>query len=607
VIGTYGSVLAVCAASLAIGQATVTRCGRRGWSWLSPAVGLALVCALCWATVRMPGDGAVSAVAVLVAALVSAVYLRGRVEGLGDAVATGLPVALVALAAASLPFVVEGRFGILGTSFNPDMSQHLLAAARLGEGSQTQLLAEGYPLGPHSIVVALDKGLGVGLVQGFDGLTIATAILASLTALGAFPRLRPAPRLAAALLVGLPYMVASYFAQGAFKETMQALFLLAFAIALFELSREAPGGERARSPLRAVPAAAIAVGSAFVYSFPGLAWLGATLVAWAGLELVWARPAAAAAARAALRPLLLALLVFAVLVAPEIGRMADFGRFETFDPAGAGLGNLFGQISPFEALGIWPSGDFRLTPGDGAVPAAGYYVGAGLALALLLAGAVSALARRESAFLAALAAALGLYAASRIGGTAYTAAKAVAMIAPPALVLILRPLLAPPRAILAQARARGDRSRTRRLATLAGLAFVLAAAGCSLLALANAPVGPTAYTTDLAELRREVGPGPTLVLAPRDLLANQHGRPYLAWELRGGRVCIEPEDEAGGRPPAGVRFVVAGAGEGKPYASLAAVRTAGPYRLWRRTGPLGGPSDCPQIALRQARQGAPQE
>ena len=99
--------------------------------------------------------------------------------------------ALGALLAASLPFAVEGHFGILGTSFNPDMSQHLLAADRLAEGHSSQLLNQGYPLGPHSIVVALNKGLGVGLVQGFSGLTVAVAILASLTALAAFRELPP--------------------------------------------------------------------------------------------------------------------------------------------------------------------------------------------------------------------------------------------------------------------------------------------------------------------------------------------------------------------------------------------------------------------------------
>ena len=85
--------------------------------------------------------------------------------------------------------------------------------------------------------------------------------------------------------------------------------------------------------------------------------------------------------------------------------MIDFHSFETFDPNGPGLGNLFGQISPFEALGIWPSGDFRLAPGDGAVPALGYYLGAAFAAILLVYGLVLCWRRRETAILAGLAAA----------------------------------------------------------------------------------------------------------------------------------------------------------------------------------------------------------
>ena len=64
-IGTYAAVLAVCGASLAIGQAAIGLCGERRWSWLAPAVGLALLCAVCWGTVRLPGDGTVSAIVVL--------------------------------------------------------------------------------------------------------------------------------------------------------------------------------------------------------------------------------------------------------------------------------------------------------------------------------------------------------------------------------------------------------------------------------------------------------------------------------------------------------------------------------------------------------------
>jgi hypothetical protein len=565
VIGTYAAVLAICAASLAIGQAAIGLCGVRRWSWLAPAVGLALLCAICWGTVRLPGDGVLSAVAVLVLTIVAVLYLRRWVEGAGEALAAGWPVALVALLATALPFIAEGHFGILGTSFNPDMSQHLLAADRLADGQSSQLIVQGYPLGPHAIVVALSKGLEVGLVQGFTGLTIAVAVLASLTALAAFRELPALPRTAGALLVGLAYLVASYFAQGAFKETMQALFLLAFVLALREADRTWTD-----LPLRFVPAALIAVGSVYAYSFPGLIWLGAAAVMWA----IFARPA--------LRPLGLALVVFFVFTLPELGRLIDFKQFETFDPNGPGLGNLFGQISPFEALGIWPSGDFRLSPGDGAVPAIGYYLGVAFALALFAYGLVWLRRRRETAILSGLAAAGLAYAAARLVGTPYTAAKAIEIGAPIVALAILLPSLSSAVGLMADMR---PKLPPRLIATATAL-FVLAAGVCSLLALANAPVGPTSYSSTLSEYRKLVGEGPTLVLASPKLLEEEHGEPFLAWEMRGGKVCIKSTDEP--EVPRGVRFVV---------------RDEDGWTLERVSDPLPGESPCPQIAERQARQG----
>jgi hypothetical protein len=595
-VATYASVLAVCTASLAIGQATISVCGRRRWSWLAPAVGLALVCALSWATVRMPGDGVVSALAVAVATALAALYLRRRLEGGAEALRAGWPVALGGLLAASLPFFVEGRFGILGTGFNPDMSQHLLAADRLADGVGSPLLVEGYPLGPHAIVVALEKGLGIGIVQGFSGLTVATTILASLTALGALSEYSPARRTVGALLVGLPYMIASYLAQGAFKETMLALFILAFAIGLHELARNG-----ARSPLRAVPLGLVAAGAVYVYSFAGLVWLIGSAVLWGAFEVLRRRAPMRAWLRPAARPALLALLVFAVLIAPEIGRMLDFRRFETFDPGGPGLGNLFGQISPFEALGIWPSGDFRLTPGDGAVPAIGYYAGVALALALLALGLAWSLRRGETALPAALVAALAIYAAARIGGTPYTAAKAVAMAAPLAMLAIVRPVMALPSSW-------PEPAPGGWLAPLAAAGFVFAAAGCSLLALANAPVGPTSYSAGLATLRSEVGSGPTLILESRELIEDQHGSDYLNWELRGGRVCIGAEGEAGDLPLDSVRFVIRDRHRlGARFEGFRRVRTAGAYALFESQAGETGAADCPLIAVRQARQGEARE
>ena len=404
------------------------------------------------------------------------------------------------------------------------MSQHLLAADRLAHGEGSQLLHQGYPLGPHAIVVALNKGLGIGLVQGFTGLTVAVAVLASLTALTAFRDQPPLLRIPAALVVGLTYMVASYFAQGSFKETMQALFFLAFVLALREASRNPDWREL---PLRFVPAALLAVGSVYTYSFPGLIWLVGARI-WS----IWSSPARQRGAcggrtrrsparrpprvrRASRwrRPSL-------VLVAPEIGRMIDFHAFETFDPNGPGLGNLFGQISPFEALGIWPSGDFRLTPGDGAVPALGYYLGAAFASILL--------ALRAGPLLA----------PARDGADRRPRRRRA------------RLRRGPPRRH-ALHRRQGDRGRRAAgraassslplLRRPVAWLYLLAAGGCSLLALANAPVGPSSYSPALTGLRADVGAGPTLVLASRQLLDDEHGTPYIAWELRGGRVCIAAE------------------------------------------------------------------
>jgi hypothetical protein len=604
VVATYVAVLVICGASLALGQAAIALCGVRRWSWLAPAVGLALLCAVCWGTVRLPGHGVISAVLVLVLSLGSVAYLWSRLQEGGEALRAGAPVALLALIATAIPFVAEGHFGILGTSFNPDMSQHLLAAARLAEGQSSQLLHQGYPLGPHSIVVALNNVLGIGLVQGFSGLMIAVAVLASLTALTAF-RDQPWPlRIPAALVIGLTYMVASYFAQGSFKETMQALFFLAFVLALREASRDP---EWHQLPLRFVPAALLAVGSVYTYSFPGLIWLVGAAAIWVVLEFGINRfrlPAGgavggpapedalatgggggspAATGPAAWRSVLYAVLLFAVLVAPEIGRMIDFHSFETFDPNGPGLGNLFGQISPFEGFGIWPSGDFRLTPGAGAVPALGYYAGAAFATILLLYGLFLCWRRRESAIIAGLAAAALAYAAARLGGTPYTAAKAIEVGAPLAALVIVLPLLRRPVAWL----------------------YLLAAAGCSLLALANAPVGPSSYSPALTGFRGDVGEGPTLVLASRGLLEDEQGTPYIAWELRGGRVCIATAEEADDHPPRGVRFVVSESRNvGPPFVDLHRVRTASPYVLWEVPG-AHGHSPCPLIAVRQARQGTP--
>ena len=83
--------------------------------------------------------------------------------------------------------------------------------------------------------------------------------------------------------MALPYLAAAYLAQGAFKEPIEALFLLAFALLL-------PGATTVR---RGLPLAVIAAGAVYAYSFPGLFWLlGAAAIYIAVALIRGARPAA---------------------------------------------------------------------------------------------------------------------------------------------------------------------------------------------------------------------------------------------------------------------------------------------------------------------------
>src|SRR5256885_7306251 len=106
-LATYGSLLIILVASCLVGQALFAVCGRREWSWLAPAVGLAVVTAVAWGAVRLPGDGTVSAIAIGILALASLAFLRGRVAAPREAAGAGVAVAVLALVGASLPFAVE--------------------------------------------------------------------------------------------------------------------------------------------------------------------------------------------------------------------------------------------------------------------------------------------------------------------------------------------------------------------------------------------------------------------------------------------------------------------------------------------------------------------
>jgi hypothetical protein len=598
VLPTYGSFLLILVASVLVGQAVFALCGRREWSWLAPAVGLSVLMPVAWWTVRLPGEGIPDVAVIVLLTVVAVAYLQGRVSDAEDALVVGLPVAALALLIASLPFLVEGRFGILGTGLNPDMSQHLFAADRLAEGGSERLIDDGYPLGPHALVVGVSE-LGPNLVHAFNGLTLFVAVATALAPLALFERLSPWRRVVGALAVGFAYMVASYLIQGAFKETIEALLVVAFAIGLHLMhERRFVGRSVPRLQfVRAVPLALLAIGAVYAYSFPGVFWLGGAAAAWIAAELAYAwlrrgTDAATQLLRWGAPTLASALGVFLIGVLPEIPRMIDFAGFETFDPAGAGLGNLFNAISPLQAFGIWPSGDFRLDPGDGAAPAWTYWAGAGLATGVTGYGVYWWVRRRELAVPAALAAAAVLFAYAHFAGTPYQEAKAIALAAPLAALIAVRAVLE--RMPTLNTLRAAPEPRTL-LAAGAGSAFLVAAGACSLVALANGPVGPSSYSPGLAEIRPLEGS--TLVLAPERMLAEEHGRDYLVWELRGGHVCVEAAGAQTEDALDGISQVVAV--DGSDVAPLPGLESppaeSGAYRIWQVEERPTGHGPCPLI------------
>jgi hypothetical protein len=157
---------------------------------------------------------------------------------------------------------------------------------------------------------------------------------------------------------------------------------------------------------------------------------------------------------------------------------------------------------------------------------------------------------RERAIPAALGAAVLLWLYSLVAGTPYQEAKALVLVAPLAMLIAVAglldraPTLAESRRIVgrrALSYAFPGRARVARLRLAAAALAVLFVAGAgvsSLVALANGPVGPSGYSPALAGLRTKLPSGSIAVVAPHELLADQHGADWIAWELRGNRICV---------------------------------------------------------------------
>ena len=505
----------IAAAALIAGRALFVAFGRPEWTWLSGPVGLALLVVVAQPLVRFPGH-AVTAAAVIGLALVGClVYLRGRpgLPGRGALAADALPIAALVVLVASLPFLLNERVGVLGEGiYTNDQAAQLYWAQWLSDpvGVEPAGVALGYPLGPQSLVASLTAVTPISAEAAFNGLLVAVAVLTALTALAVLGGLSRALRIAAAALVALPYLAVSFLAQSGFKETLMALFLMAFAIGLRDL---VPGS--LRDPRELLPSrtqarrgtlaalAALAAGCVFTYSVPGLIWPAAAAGVWLAAEIATGglpRPRldARALGRRALPVAGAAVAILALLAVTQLGALGNFlDRLGDVQNTG---GRLDSPVSPREVLGIWPNGDFRADESG----TAGALVATLVALAAVGYGAWWWIRRRDLALPATLAGAAIVYALTRWKGGIHVEAKALAIAAPLVMLLALRALLDPER------RPGLGRYAVPALAT----AFVIGAVVSTFLALRAAPVGTTDRVADLEELRDVVGGDRVLYLVP---------------------------------------------------------------------------------------------
>jgi hypothetical protein len=537
-IGTYVTAALICAVSLLVGRAILALAGGAGSrTWPAPAVGFGAVLTVCGFLARAPGHATSATLGLVVLIVAAALVLwrtphptsangapgwKGGRRDTGGLLREGLPVAIAVALVLSIPFAVSGRWGLLGVGFNNDLGLHLAWAEWLRNGLGPAPEA-GYPLGPHALAAAGAALPGIGLGQAFVGEIFAIGVLTALTALAALGDLGPVRRVLAATLVAISYLGASYFAQGAFKEMAEALFVLAFALYVRSLDRRWGGngprrgaGDGAPSPdpgssagglagwgRSALAPLALAGGIFFSYSFAGLAWPVAILVLWgATVPAVRRAMAPRALLRTLSRPAVLLTIVVAVGIAVLLTLVGPFAFVHGFNRV-AGT-STYGPVSPVEAMGVWPASNYRLSAVGGAHLTGLAGAVAGIAIVL---GAIWWVRRRDFAAPIALGAGVALYLASLLTSGEYSQAKALMIAAPLAMLVAVRPLLFELGGSRRRRRRAGDVQASDGIGPSAGVArvawsvlavaFVAGAVYSSLLVLRDTPVGPPGHGAEL--------------------------------------------------------------------------------------------------------------
>ena len=602
-VQAYGAAFAIIVGSVVLGRAICVLCGGpQRWA-SAPMVGLASLIVIAATTIRLPGRAVTATVVCAVILLAAAAYLLRRGWQrfpFGDLVVGG-----AALLGASIPFLANGRVGMQGPPWDNDMAVHLLIAQALRSPTMARYypIPPGYPLGPHSLVATLGTTLDLPLDMVFTGLMLAVVCLTALVAADVLAKEALWRRLIVGVLCSLAYLVAAYYGEGAFKQTIVAGLLIAFVLHLEQLHERWGEATPARRCALVLPAGLLGAGAIYTFSYFGATWFVATVGLWILFEVA-ARPGLAFArardwvspprVRAA-APWIAALVVLAVIVLiPIAGQLRTaFELIGGVSPASTvnfaphDLGNLPGALAPYEALSVW------WNPNFGTIMTT-FHQGEGVAVAVAVFcfGLLWAVRRRQLLFPAAAAAGWLIYFYVNHTQSPYVAAMALIIPAPLYMAVGLRALLT---------RGQGDRWNHAALLGAAALFCAFAAYG-SYRDLQSEPVYAPEPATELAAFHQQTGDRPVLFLGIDD---------FAAWDLRDAPVDAPASSisvSAGGVYPSPAKpwnglaldfdsivptdldhfaYVVT---TDTPYASQAPanfhlVARARLYELWKRTGP----------------------
>lgn len=610
---TLISAVITCVVSLFVGQAALRLAGAREWNWLAPTVGLSVVMLIATPMNDVPGralTGAVVVGIVSVAAIVWCGLSRPHRPPLAGIVAA-LPMAAMVL----IPFLAVGGAGILGVSMDNDMGAHMFfSETYLSAAAQNidPALVDFYPLGPHGMVALISEGFGIRVDHAFTGWSMALPIINGWTALALLRRGGWLKQAVVATLVGLPFLITAYYAEGSFKEVVQAGLVLAVVVVF---SGRGPALGRGRW----VPLALLVGGTVSVYSITGVVWAVAFAAIWlvgtavtrvlrSGREGIWGEVKAGLPAVG---------IGAAVLIASLLPQAVRIGRFIAENSGANGiivpkdnLGNHIAPLPIWEGFGVWNSPDFRL-PSE---PAFTGGMWTAFVVVLVLFGSWWLLRRGRWMLPLAAVGSLAIWHASKDSQSPYVVAKALVIVSPILMAIAVLPLVE-------QAPDRIPRKLAAWFRDVPGqpLAWGVAVALVAVLgykvvhsdveALRTTPVGTTAHVDELRELRPLLDDESTLYLGNDEFVrwalagvpvdsaifgaeSNVPLRPGKAWTngealdfdlvdakaLNEHRYVITTNDAAASEPPPQMR----------------PVKTTPNFTLWRRDGKVQRRSILPE-------------